>query len=331
MASPGPDPAAFTLFTGPILAGTQFNWALFGILSVQIYIFYSSFPKETIGMKALVYGIYIIEIVQTALSSHFAFAVLVNGWGDPNAIQKLPWSISSIPITAAIVSPIVQLFLAWRIYLLSSRSRYTWPVCAVIAGVALMQSIAAVISGSLFAQTSNPHEFELVQTPVRIWLIGSAVCDVLISATMILILSHYRKKTPWKKTDTIIAKLIYHTIETGAVTAFVAVVEVVFFIVYNANFLHLVPAFMLGKMYSNVMMATLNARGRSTRSTGLSASGGQLSSSRDTDSHGGYAHQAHQLKIMPRQTARNQQPGREVQVSKVTEITDDFGGKISIP
>jgi hypothetical protein len=47
--------------------------------------------------------------------------------------------------------------------------------------------------------------------------------------------------TPWKKTDKLITKLIYHTIETGAVTAAVAVVDLILFVTFNDNFLHEVP------------------------------------------------------------------------------------------
>jgi len=157
-----------------------------------------------------------------------------------------------------------------------------------------------------------------VQTPVKIWLTGSAVCDVVISLTMIIILSNYRKKSPWKKTDTIIQKLIYHTIETGAVSAVVAVVDVVLFTVDPNNFLHIAPAFMLGKVYSNVMLATLNsrARGATTSSAGS----------------GGHGAGSHQLKFLPQnpEQRRNQPSARVVQIQTTTEITDDFGGKISM-
>jgi hypothetical protein len=47
--------------------------------------------------------------------------------------------------------------------------------------------------------------------------------------------------TPWKKTDTIITKLIYHTVETGAVTAIVAILDMVLFLVYPQYLFHVVP------------------------------------------------------------------------------------------
>ncbi|KAJ7218648.1 hypothetical protein GGX14DRAFT_437515, partial [Mycena pura] len=68
--------------------------------------------------------------------------------------------------------------------------------------------------------------------------------------------------TPWKRTDSlpVITKLIYNTIETGAITSVVAIVDVTLFILYTQTNLHQTPAFMLGKLYTSVLLATLNSR-----------------------------------------------------------------------
>jgi len=297
----------FVLLTGPILAGTQFNWGLLGLLTLQVYIFHISFPKESVGMKALVYGVFLIDVVQTALSSHFAFGILVSGWGNPEVLVKTPWSSIVLPLSSAIISATVQLFFAWRIYILNRSNRYiTIAICSVIVALALMQSLSAIVNTIRFALVNVVADFASLEAGVKVWLAGSAVCDVVITATMIVILSQYRKQTPWKKTDSIITKLIYHTVETGAVTSAVAIVELVLFLLYTDNFLHQVPSFMLGKMYSNVMLATLNARTRTTASPWTSTV-----STTGADSH--------QLRL------RNQglESGR-MQVTTATEVATDI-------
>jgi hypothetical protein len=88
------------------------------------------------------------------------------------------------------------------------------------------------------------------------------VCDVVITVTMVIIvrpsssllpprfyvklllrtqLSEYRAATPWKGTDSLITKLIYNTVETGAVTSIVAVADVVLFITLPSTNLHQWP------------------------------------------------------------------------------------------
>jgi hypothetical protein len=49
-----------------------------------------------------VYTIFLLEVAQTALTSHFAYATLVLQWGDPNVFVDLPWSSLTTPIFTAI-------------------------------------------------------------------------------------------------------------------------------------------------------------------------------------------------------------------------------------
>ncbi|KAJ7474316.1 hypothetical protein FB451DRAFT_1558471 [Mycena latifolia] len=255
----------YLLLTTPILVGTQFNWALLGTLTLQVYIFHISYPKERAWLKALVYTTYLLDLAQTAISSHFAFSVLCGGWGDPKALSDLPWSSVAGPIFTGLISAAVQIFFAWRIYVLKGEKPLALAISVLIVVLALMQCLAAIITDCLFAASAKLSEIPNLtglMVGVKIWLISSAACDLLITVTMIIILSRYRQKTPWNKTDGLITKLIYHTVQTGAVTSFVAIVDVVLFIMYPAIFLHETPAFMLGKVYSNVLLATLNNRTR---------------------------------------------------------------------
>ncbi|KAJ6626601.1 hypothetical protein B0H10DRAFT_1997836 [Mycena sp. CBHHK59/15] len=254
----------FELLTGPILLGTQFNWALLGTLTLQIYMFHVSFPKEKIAIKALVYSIFILDLLQTALSSHFAYGMLVTNWGNPAILPNPPWTNAAIPVITGLVSAPVQFFFAWRIYVLKKDSRYTIPVCSLIIALALIQSATAMAGGIKFDIATKPIVNErMILILGEVWLITSVVCDVLIASSMLIILSQYRQATPWKETDRLITKLTYHTIETGAVTAVVAIVDLAFFFgTPPGTYLAGIPSFMLGKIYSNVMMANLNARTR---------------------------------------------------------------------
>lgn len=54
-------------------------------------------------------------------------------------------------------------------------------------------------------------------------------------------------------------KLIVLTVQTGFITAAAAGVQLTLFLLNPTNFSD-IPAFILGKMYSNVLLATLNAR-----------------------------------------------------------------------
>ncbi|KAF8182834.1 hypothetical protein K438DRAFT_1975475 [Mycena galopus ATCC 62051] len=331
----------FVLFTGPILVGTQLNWALLGVLLLQVFGFYRRFSKERTGIKALVCWLLFLDLAQTAFSSHFAFEALVSRWGDPAVFVQLPWSSCSIPVLTGLISASVQIFFAWRIYALEGhKNRYIFGVCGLIVILALMQGLSAVVNGVREGISSQLADFLQLVIGVKVrlsiprstmqisWLssrfgslgvpyamlllIGSAVCDVVIAGTMIVILTKYRKMTPWKKTDTIITKLIYHTVETGAVTAIVAILDMVLFLIYPQYLFHVVPSFILGKIYSNVVLATLNARTINSR-------GGETKSETLPVS----VNESHELQWRTPTARTEEDATHKVHVSTVTVITND--------
>ncbi|KAF7311189.1 hypothetical protein MKEN_01020400 [Mycena kentingensis (nom. inval.)] len=279
--------AQFEVFTAPILAGTQFNWLLQGTLIVQVYKFHVTFPKERRWVKTLVYTLFVLELAQTAITSHFAYQVLVSSWGNPTVFSILPWSSLAIPIFTGIISAAVQMFYAWRIYYLKGERLWARVVCGIIVLVrrvlslpsslraktsvltprrqlALTQSFSAIITDARFAVTTQISELPTLVVGVKIWLIGSAACDTLITSTLLLVLTDYRRSLTLTRThtSTLLSRLITSTIETGLITSVVAIADVILFILFSNTNIHQTPAFMLGKLYTNVLMTTLNARRR---------------------------------------------------------------------
>ncbi|KAJ7143313.1 hypothetical protein C8R43DRAFT_1237975 [Mycena crocata] len=297
--------------TAPILAGTQANWLLLGTLTLQVYKFHICFPRESIWVKALVYTLYILELAQTGITSHFAYSILVAGWGDPTSFAHLAWSSLATPIFTGITSFVVQVFFARRIYILKGDNIIYRVVAGVIVLLALMQSLAGIISDAQFAVLTDVSKLPGLIVGVKVWLIGAAVCDTFITATMVVILTQYKLKSPWKKTDSIITRLIYNTVETGAITTVVAIADVVLFILFPTNNLHQTPAFMLGKLYSNVLLVTLNARAISGTPSNLAG-----------NNYSG-EHMSHEMNW--RRTNNDSEGGpRKVHITTVTQtVTDD--------
>jgi hypothetical protein len=77
---------------------------------------------------------------------------------------------------------------------------------------------------------------------------------------MVTILFRAGNKTAFSQTNSIMAKLIKLTVETGMVTTIGAVTELIFFLVFRTNNMHFIPFLMLAKLYSNTLLATLNSR-----------------------------------------------------------------------
>ncbi len=96
------------------------NWGLFGTLSVQLCtllqvilqqivyntfsldLYYLAFPNDRRLLKYLVYGIYVIEFVQTMIVAHDKFAVFGYGFGDIEALTRMNHSWLTVPVMSAV-------------------------------------------------------------------------------------------------------------------------------------------------------------------------------------------------------------------------------------
>ncbi|KII83979.1 hypothetical protein PLICRDRAFT_69612, partial [Plicaturopsis crispa FD-325 SS-3] len=100
----------------------------------------------------------------------------------------------------------------------------------------------------------------------QLWLAGSFTSDFLITGSLLHILFEARSRTPIKKTSNILTKLIAVTVQTGFITAVVAGLQLIASLINFAtsdsgqNQYYITFSFLLGKLYSNVLFATLNAR-----------------------------------------------------------------------
>ena len=71
------------------------------------------------SLSLLVYGVLVFETVQTGLVTEFAFDIYVYGFGDVSQIVAFHNTWFSSPIMEALISAAVQMFFAWRIYVIS--------------------------------------------------------------------------------------------------------------------------------------------------------------------------------------------------------------------
>ncbi|KAF9460010.1 hypothetical protein BDZ94DRAFT_1311874 [Collybia nuda] len=250
-----PIPTDIEKSTAPLLLGYILNWGLYGSLCVQVYYYYLAFPKDRLVLKGLVYGLCLMETAQSILIAHDLFKIFAFGYGNVAELidPQLTWVIA--PIMTGIGNFTVQAYFAHRIHIISG-SKIPG---IIILMLALMQSISAVVCG---VQVQLANDFTAIQdeapTTTTIWLVGSAVCDIIIALFMIYFLS--RRATGFSDTQAMITKIMRLTVETGSLTATVAIIDVVLFIAFKSRNYHVAPALILGKLYSNTLVTSLNSR-----------------------------------------------------------------------
>ncbi|KAF9258139.1 hypothetical protein L218DRAFT_820606, partial [Marasmius fiardii PR-910] len=218
-------------------------------------LYYLSFPKDRRFIKGIVYLVFLLDTTQTVIFLHDAFEIFGSGFGDMEALREAHLSGLSVPVMTGLVSFIVQSFYSYQIRVISQ----SWILPLIIVSVALTQFIGALIEGVLVFEINN-QSFILQQrtlVPCTIWLVGSAVCDTIIATAMIYYLV---RSTSSLRQNVVITRLVRLVIETGSLTASVAIIDAVLFIAVQKYPFHMIPARCLAKLYSNTLMVILNSR-----------------------------------------------------------------------
>ncbi|EIW84590.1 hypothetical protein CONPUDRAFT_100794 [Coniophora puteana RWD-64-598 SS2] len=240
---------------GALLIGVTVNAALYGVSAVQVFTYFNAYKShdDSKWIALVVLVILSLDTFSTICESLYAYNALVSDFGQPSELLQSNWEFFILPAITAITSTLVQGFLAWRIQVLT-RNRWVVGLIGVVAFVSLLGGIGSTIATDRVRTFFYFRQFEPV---VVVWL-GSAVLGNLL-ITFVMIKALRAHKTGFADTDTVIRKVTVLVANTGLITAAWTLVDLVLYVVY-ANGTHFAINLSLGRLYSNSLMLTLNAR-----------------------------------------------------------------------
>jgi len=247
---------SIALLAGPPMLGFFLNWALLGVLNVQVYLYFLNFPLDRSIFKWLTAGILAFEWAQTGLITAEAFNAFVYNYGDINALLSFRFAWFGVPIMGAFVSAVVQCCFAWRVFILSR----SYILSTAIVVLALAQA-GAGIAGGVKMHSSTAADLGPAIPLLITWLAGSALVDILIAITMTSLL--LRARTGIRSTDVLLNKIIRLTVESGSLTAVVAVIDLIVANVPSlktSGLMYECPSMVLTKLYANTFLTNLNSR-----------------------------------------------------------------------
>ncbi|KAJ7040559.1 hypothetical protein C8F04DRAFT_1082706 [Mycena alexandri] len=248
------------LLTGPLVLGYMFGYGLYGILIVQVYIYSELFPTERFGIRAVVWTLFFLETVFTFFTTISAYRQYGIGWGDIDTILFVDWTWDPLPALNGTVAGIAQSFYIWRVW---SLSRRVWPPiligCTMATGVMMAFYFGIVVA----VQGGGIDKLFALSPEITVWLSASAICDLLITISLVQIFIDRKKNTNLARTVGTLNQLIRFSVETGSVTSAMAIIELILWLTSGKKWnIHFIFFLTLGKTYSNMLVATLNSRAR---------------------------------------------------------------------
>ncbi|KAI0353285.1 hypothetical protein OH77DRAFT_1522740 [Trametes cingulata] len=207
---------------------------------------------------------------------------LVTQYGEPASLGRLSSTIIPEVFFQAFTGLFVQSFFAARIWKLSGRK--PWLVGPVIALIVAEFSIAMGKYTVLYAITALSFKTFLDLGKVKVRPLPAplsspalanardslsqalsisinavaAAGDVVIAAILCTILQF--SKTGFERSDLLINRLIVFSVNTGLLTSICACMSLITILALPDTFIYICFYFLIGRLYSNSLMATLNAR-----------------------------------------------------------------------
>ncbi|KIL00285.1 hypothetical protein PAXRUDRAFT_8311 [Paxillus rubicundulus Ve08.2h10] len=209
----------------------------------------------SLSLGPVVAAVLISDSCHQALITHSLYIYLVTDFGVPQDLGMLVWSLVVEVLFNGFTALMVQSFLAMRVYRLSNKSLLaTGSVMILVIGnfVLVVVYVARALRFQTFVQLTS---LETLSKSVNAVTVAS---DVLIAALLCLMLQ--KSRTGFRRSDTMINKLILFSVNTGLLTSVCAVASLVSISLWPDTFIYIGFYFCLGRLYCNSLLATLNAR-----------------------------------------------------------------------
>ncbi|KAJ3987968.1 hypothetical protein F5890DRAFT_1494299 [Lentinula detonsa] len=229
---------------------------LLGISVIQGFYYFTHHEDRWI-LRGLVVAVLIFDLIHQILITHTGWVYLVSFSQQPAKLGTVIWSLLAEVLFNGLTAFCVQCFLTYRIWKLSGAK--VWLTTIVISFV--LSEFACVIAFAIIAflrvKTFEQLSAELKGLSVTVNAVAVAG-DLFIAGILTLLLQ--RSKTGFRKSDTMINKLIIFAVNTGGLTSICAVASLISILAAPATFIYISFFFSMGRLYTNSLLANLNAR-----------------------------------------------------------------------
>ncbi|KAJ7735588.1 hypothetical protein B0H14DRAFT_2994781 [Mycena olivaceomarginata] len=233
------------------------DYMLFGVTTIQAYIYYGRFPEDSSKLKALVAFIWTVLLSQVICIGHGLYTFTISDFGQPlKIVGPVPKSLSAAVFTGGLIAVTVQSFFAYRIYAFTKKLYI--PIISWSMSFVRLLGVTAVCVTTARMTSAVTYEAQWSWLLTSLWSV-SAANDLTITATLVTHLIIQRSHAH-KRTVALVDKLVIWTIETGALTSLAAIILVICFVTQTHTFIWTAIYTIIPGLFSNSLLASLNSR-----------------------------------------------------------------------
>ncbi|KIK28346.1 hypothetical protein PISMIDRAFT_674077 [Pisolithus microcarpus 441] len=246
---------------GSALMGGLVSTLLYGITNLQIYLYFMHY-EDGLAMKVLVSVIWILDTLHISFVCHILYYYLITNYGVPTSLDYIIWSLPASVLVNVFVVSIVQCFFARQIYRRMSyknqKGTGSQQILFVLAqfGFGIETVILEFINRNASVQTQITY-YDV--TPAWATIV---VAEVLITVSLcVLLYDSNSRSVLFPRTKRLVNTLIIYAVNRCLLTSLVAIADLVIAIEVQDTW-SIGLDFVIGKLYANSLLASLNSRER---------------------------------------------------------------------
>ncbi|KAJ6495239.1 hypothetical protein C8R45DRAFT_1212087 [Mycena sanguinolenta] len=261
--------------TGALLIGTWASSLLYMAEVVQAVFYFRTFKNDNWKMKSFVAVTFAIDTMSAVANYACVYLYTITHAGDLVYLSKQNWPVPLYVIFTSTVALLVQgflTFLYWRF------THNTVIVCflSIPILVAFGGGLASCLTTVLFPAFKDRNKARISAT---VWIVTQASADLIIAGALFLKLMEAKSLFKGQqRLHNTLNRLVYHVIQTGTVSAMIAVVALIIFLIDEESNIGVGITYTSGRVYVLSMLLNLNVRpyGRSQNRTTSSGQRGTV-------------------------------------------------------
>ncbi|RDB28699.1 hypothetical protein Hypma_015900 [Hypsizygus marmoreus] len=245
---------AFDKVVGVVLLGLFFNTYLYGLVTYQFMVYANTKFNDPLWIKIVVATLFVTDTIHSAVAVYAGWEMCVTNYNNPASLAFVSWTIPFTAVATSVAAILTQFFLGHRVLILTKSKA----LAGLIGIFSVLGFVFGVYAGILSGILHEVAKFGPLKPFVICWLGFQTTADLFITFILSFVLS--RSRTGFRKTDTIINRLIRGAIQTGLFASVFALADLFSFVLHGDTNLYAMFAYPIGRIYTNTLLDTLNAR-----------------------------------------------------------------------
>ncbi|KIM69922.1 hypothetical protein SCLCIDRAFT_1207166 [Scleroderma citrinum Foug A] len=245
---------------GSLLLGALVAFSLSGCVSLQFAMYWRTYSKDMWQIRSLITLTWMLDIAHSVFVAMGIWDSIIapNGDFSPEQLDKIPWSLAISGEPAVLITFVAHSFSTYRIYILQRK----WILAVLVGTLAFVRLVCASVTAQ---QMIYLGQYSLLVRPFPGWIITlglslSAFIDIVITVSLCHFFRESRKEKCSVTTHRILDTLTKWTLQNGLITCAGATASLICWKTIQDNLLFMGLHFVMGKLYANSLLASLNVR-----------------------------------------------------------------------